>query len=127
MSAAILPDLPLEEVGPWARQADAAGVETVLLGAPTGSDDRLAAVKAQYQQSVATYLNQVYAAGRAGLVQLDGQNVFVYRGGLTSNSEDADVEFGVGVSAPFAPSGAVVYSTLPTGEVATATDNFFAP
>jgi effector-binding domain-containing protein len=69
----------------------------------------------------ATYLNQVYDAGRAGLVQLDGQNVFVYRGGLTSNDEDAEVEFGVGVAAPFTASGAVVYSTLPTGEVATAT------
>jgi tryptophan synthase alpha chain len=42
--AAILPDLPLEEVGPWARAADAAGVETVLLSAPTAPDDRLVRV-----------------------------------------------------------------------------------
>ncbi len=41
--AAILPDLPLEEVGPWARAADAAGIETVLLAAPTAPDDRLVA------------------------------------------------------------------------------------
>jgi tryptophan synthase alpha chain len=39
--AAILPDLPLEEVGPWAGAADAAGVETVLLAAPTAPDERL--------------------------------------------------------------------------------------
>jgi tryptophan synthase alpha chain len=39
--AAILPDLPLEEVGPWAAAADAAGVETVLLAAPTAPDERL--------------------------------------------------------------------------------------
>ena len=41
VAAAILPDLPLEEVGPWAADADAAGVETVLLAAPTTPDDRL--------------------------------------------------------------------------------------
>ncbi len=39
--AAILPDLPLEEVGPWAEVADAAGVETVMLAAPTAPDERL--------------------------------------------------------------------------------------
>ncbi|MDZ7734111.1 MAG: tryptophan synthase subunit alpha [Acidimicrobiia bacterium] len=32
---------PLEEVGPWAEAADAAGVETVLLAAPTAPDERL--------------------------------------------------------------------------------------
>lgn len=41
VSGAILADLPLEELGPWAEVADAAGVATVLLAAPTGSDDRL--------------------------------------------------------------------------------------
>lgn len=41
VSAAILPDLPLEEVGPWAADADAAGVETVLLAAPTTPEARL--------------------------------------------------------------------------------------
>lgn len=44
VAAAILPDLPLEEVGPWATAADASGVETVLLAAPTASDDRLARI-----------------------------------------------------------------------------------
>ena len=37
----ILPDLPLEEAGAWAEAADAAGVETVLLAAPTAPDERL--------------------------------------------------------------------------------------
>ena len=41
VAAAILPDLPLEESGPWTEAADAAGVETVLLAAPTASDERL--------------------------------------------------------------------------------------
>lgn len=41
IAGAILPDLPLEEVGPWAAAADAAGVATVLLAAPTAPDERL--------------------------------------------------------------------------------------
>ena len=41
VAAAIVPDLPLEEVGPWAVAADAAGVETVMLAAPTAPDERL--------------------------------------------------------------------------------------
>lgn len=42
--AAILPDLPLDEAGPWTEAADAAGVETVMLAAPTTSDERLARI-----------------------------------------------------------------------------------
>jgi tryptophan synthase alpha chain len=41
ISAAIVPDLPLEESGPWCSAADAAGVETVMLAAPTAPDARL--------------------------------------------------------------------------------------
>lgn len=41
ISAAILPDLPLEEAGSWATAADDAGVETILLAAPTAPDERL--------------------------------------------------------------------------------------
>jgi tryptophan synthase alpha chain len=41
VAAAILPDLPLEESGPWCAVADEAGVETVLLAAPTAPDERL--------------------------------------------------------------------------------------
>ena len=44
VSGAIVPDLPLEEVGEWAAAADGAGVATVLLAAPTGSDERLARI-----------------------------------------------------------------------------------
>jgi tryptophan synthase alpha chain len=39
--AAIVPDLPLDEVEEWARAADDAGVETVMLAAPTTTDERL--------------------------------------------------------------------------------------
>lgn len=41
IAAAILPDLPLEEAGPWCEAADAHGIETVLLAAPTAPDERL--------------------------------------------------------------------------------------
>lgn len=41
IDGAIVPDLPLDELGEWASAADAAGVETVLLAAPTTLDERL--------------------------------------------------------------------------------------
>lgn len=41
VSAAIIPDLPLEESGDWTAAADAAHVETVMLAAPTAPDERL--------------------------------------------------------------------------------------
>lgn len=47
ISAAIVPDLPLEESGPWCEAADAAGIETVMLAAPTAPDDRLPRVCAR--------------------------------------------------------------------------------
>jgi tryptophan synthase alpha chain len=39
---AILPDVPLEELGPWERAAHWAGVAPVLLAAPVSTDERLA-------------------------------------------------------------------------------------
>ena len=66
------------------------------------------------------YLDQVYAAGRAGAVHLDGQNVFVYRVAPDRPSE-LDVAFGVGVTAPFSAVGVVEPTALPLGEVATTT------
>jgi tryptophan synthase alpha chain len=44
VAGAIVPDIPLEELGPWADAADPAGVETILLAAPTTPDDRLARI-----------------------------------------------------------------------------------
>lgn len=41
VAAAIIPDLPLEESGDWTHAADTAGVETVMLAAPTAPDSRL--------------------------------------------------------------------------------------
>jgi tryptophan synthase alpha chain len=56
----IVPDLPLEEAGPWCCAADEAGVETVLLAAPTAPDERLPRV-------VARTRGFVYAVGLLGV------------------------------------------------------------
>jgi tryptophan synthase alpha chain len=45
--AALVPDLPLEESGPWCAAADAAGIETVMFAAPTAPDDRLPRIAAR--------------------------------------------------------------------------------
>jgi len=65
------------------------------------------------------YLDQVYAA-RASGVQLDGQNIFVYRDALDEPGQ-LDVEFGVGITAPITTVGNVRPVELPIGEVATTT------
>lgn len=44
IAAAIIPDLPLEEIDGWASEALAAGIETVLMVAPTTPDHRLRAI-----------------------------------------------------------------------------------
>jgi tryptophan synthase alpha chain len=58
--AAIVPDLPLEESGDWCAAADAAGVETVMLAAPTAPDERLPRV-------VARARGFVYSVGLLGV------------------------------------------------------------
>jgi len=60
VDACILPDLPLEEAGPWCEAADDAGVETVMLAAPTAPDERLPRV-------VARARGFVYAVGLLGV------------------------------------------------------------
>ncbi len=60
VAGAILPDLPLEEVGDWARAADAADVATVLLVAPSTPDDRIGDICARSR-------GFVYAVGRMGV------------------------------------------------------------
>ena len=44
LDGAIVPDLPLDELDGWGDAADTAGIETVLLAAPTTPDDRLRAI-----------------------------------------------------------------------------------
>ena len=47
ISAALVPDLPLEESGPWCAAADEAGIETVMFAAPTAPDQRLPLIAAR--------------------------------------------------------------------------------
>lgn len=44
VSGVIVPDLPLEESAEWCSVADAVGLATVMLAAPTASDERLRAI-----------------------------------------------------------------------------------
>jgi tryptophan synthase alpha chain len=93
VAGAIVPDLPLEEVGPWATAADAAGVETVLLAAPTGSDERLARICARSR-------GWVYGVG---LVGVTGERAALARSALEiarrlKSITDKPVLIGVGVS-----------------------------
>jgi tryptophan synthase alpha chain len=47
VSAAIVPDLSLEELDPWAAAADAGGIETVLMVAPSTPPARVASIAAR--------------------------------------------------------------------------------
>jgi tryptophan synthase alpha chain len=60
VSGAIVPDLPVEELGPWAAEADAAGVDTVLLVAPSSPPERVERICARAH-------GFVYAVARMGV------------------------------------------------------------
>ena len=60
VAGAILPDLPLEEAGPWCTEADEVGVETILLAAPTAPDERLPRICARSR-------GFVYSVGLLGI------------------------------------------------------------
>ena len=64
------------------------------------------------------YLDQVYTAARTGAVQLDGQNIFIYR---ECKGDRLTVDFCVGVTAPFVAAGAVVPLETPHGIAAVTT------
>lgn len=95
VSAAILPDLPLEEAGEWASAADAAGVETVMLAAPTSPDERL-------ERIVARSHGFVYAVGLLGITgerdELAASATVIAR--RLKELTDLPVLVGVGISTP---------------------------
>jgi tryptophan synthase alpha chain len=95
VAGAIVPDLPLEEVGEWAEAADAAGVETILLAAPTASDERLARICARSR-------GWVYGVGLLGVT---GERAALARSALEIAGRlkavtDKPVLVGIGVSTP---------------------------
>lgn len=95
VTGAIVPDLPLEEVDGWAAAADAADVATVLLAAPTGSDERLRRICERSR-------GWVYGIGLLGVT---GERAHLARSALEIARRlkaltDKPVLVGVGVSDP---------------------------
>jgi tryptophan synthase alpha chain len=95
VAGAIVPDLPLDEFGEWARAADDAGVETILLAAPTTPDDRLAEIAARCR-------GFVYGVGLMGVT---GERTSLAASAATMAKRlkavtDLPVLVGVGVSTP---------------------------
>lgn len=89
----ILPDLPLEEAGPWCAAADAEGVETVLLAAPTAPDERLPRICERAR-------GFVYAVGLLGVTgeRSSLASTAVSLAGRLKGVTDRPVLVGVGVS-----------------------------
>ena len=95
IAGAIIPDLPLEEAGPWCDEADAAGVETVLLVAPSTPEERARRVCARAR-------GFVYGVGVMGVTgeraALAASAVGV--AAMVRAVTDTPVCIGIGVSTP---------------------------
>jgi tryptophan synthase alpha chain len=95
VSAAILPDVPLEESDEWCAAAAAAGIETVMLAAPTAPDERLVRI-------VARSRGFVYAVGLLGVTgereELAGSATVIAK--RLKEVTDLPVLVGVGISTP---------------------------
>jgi tryptophan synthase alpha chain len=95
VSGVILPDIPLEEVGPWAAAADDAGVDTVMLAAPTSPDDRLTKLCERGR-------GFMYAVGLLGITgereSLAASALVIAR--RLKGATDLPVLVGVGISTP---------------------------
>lgn len=94
-SAAILADLPADEAGPWTQAADAAGLETIFLAAPTSSAKRCRMIAERSR-------GFIYAVGLLGVTgerdQLaDSASVIARR---LKDTTDKPVLVGVGISTP---------------------------
>jgi tryptophan synthase alpha chain len=95
VSGAIIADLPIEEIGPWANEADAAGIDTVLLVAPSTPPARVARVCARAR-------GFVYAVARMGVTgeRVDLGSDVTKVVGRIRDCTDMPVCVGVGVSTP---------------------------
>ncbi len=109
VSGCILPDIPLEEVGPWAEAADGAGVETVMLAAPTAPDERLPRICRRSH-------GFVYAVGLIGITGVRAELAASAKiiAGRLKDVTDKPVLVGVGVGTP---AQAVEVSTVADGVV----------
>lgn len=92
---AIVPDLPLDEATPWAREAAAHGVDNVLLAAPTTPDDRLRRIC----EASAGFVYGVGLLGVTGERDALAQSAAVMGDRLKAVT-DKPVLIGVGISTP---------------------------
>jgi tryptophan synthase alpha chain len=95
VSGAIVPDLPLEEAGGWMDEAGSAGVETVLLVAPSTPDDRA-------RRICELSRGFVYGVGLMGVTGERTELAATARevGGRLRPMTDTPVCIGIGVSTP---------------------------
>jgi len=95
IGGAIVPDLSLEELGPWAAEADDAGVDTVLLVAPSTPEDRVAALCRRTR-------GFVYAVARMGVTgeRTDADSAAAAVVARVRRVTDTPVCVGIGVSTP---------------------------
>jgi tryptophan synthase alpha chain len=95
VAGAIVPDLPLEELGPWAHAADQADVATVLLVAPSTPAGRIEAVARRSR-------GFVYAVGRMGVTGEQAVLADSARevAGRVVDATQLPVCVGIGVSTP---------------------------
>ena len=95
IAGAILPDLPLDEAGPWVEAADTGGVETVLLAAPTTSDERLVRICDRSR-------GIVYAVGLLGITGVRERLAVSSKviAGRLKDVTDKPVLVGVGIGTP---------------------------
>lgn len=93
--SAIVPDLSLEELGPWVNAADQAGIETVLMVAPSTPTERVAALAARSR-------GFLYAVARMGVTgerdALGDQAVTVVDRARALS--DLPILAGIGISTP---------------------------
>ena len=95
VSGVILPDLPVDELDDWSGPAAAAGLETILLAAPTTPDDRLKIICQRSQGFVYGVAQMGVTGERASL-----GNRAAVMGARLKACTDKPVLLGVGVSNP---------------------------
>jgi tryptophan synthase alpha chain len=95
VGGAILPDLPIEELDPWQLEADAAGVDTILLVAPSSPEERVARICARAR-------GFIYAVARMGVTG-EQQSLGAEAANVVERIRrhtDMPVCVGVGISTP---------------------------
>jgi tryptophan synthase alpha chain len=91
----LVTDLPPEEAGPWLERAWSAGLDTVVLAAPTSPDERLRRVAASSRGFVYA-VSRTGVTGERGALSLDAEPLTRRLRALT----EVPVALGFGISTP---------------------------